>query len=213
MVRSIVRWVVTVMLTASPVLGKCPAPCETKWGQMTCADESWPRDMLGRAGHPSQCYDGLAAGQKCRQRVSEMLETRDDSNDRILHEVSRESRDPERPAGDDEERAAGHSRQMWRVRHHYIQDRESVLISRARRGQRRRPEIVNSRIHTRTEAPTAQRHTDVRTSADRKDGLVRPTSGHWLLHGRGGTRLGTPCLRPDAGGPVVVPDSLQRSHF
>ena len=210
MVRSIVRWVVTVMLTASPVLGKCPAPCETKWGQMTCADESWPRDMLGRAGHPSQCYDALAAGQKCRQRVSEMLETRDDSNDRILHEVSRESRDPERPAGDDEERAAGHSRQMWRVRHHYIQDRESVLISRARR---RRPEIVNSRIHTRTEAPTAQRHTDVRTSADRKDGLVRPTSGHWLLHGRGGTRLGTPCLRPDARGPVVVPDSLQRSHF
>ena len=102
---------VTVMLTASPVLGKCPAPRETKWGQMTCADESWPRDMLGRAGHPSQCYDGLAAGQKCRQRVSEMLETRDDSNDRILHEVSRESRDPERPAGDDEERAAGHSRQ------------------------------------------------------------------------------------------------------
>ena len=46
----------------------------TVWGQMTCADESWPRDMLGRAGHPSQCYDALAAGQKCRQRVSEMLE-------------------------------------------------------------------------------------------------------------------------------------------
>ena len=80
--------------------------CETKWGKMSCADESWPRDMLGRAGHPSQCYDALAAGQKCRQRVSEMLETRDDSNDRILHEVSRDSRDPERPAGDDEERPA-----------------------------------------------------------------------------------------------------------
>ena len=80
----------------------------------------------------------LAAGHKCRGRASEMLETRGDCNDRVLSEVSREPRDPKRPAGDDEERPVGHPRDMWRVRRHDVQDRESVLISRTRRDQGRR---------------------------------------------------------------------------
>ena len=99
--------------------------------QMNCVKRAivHSRFLHIRERSPQRCHDGqllgVSAMLRCRLAQNQGQPSqgrRGPFNDRILHEVSRTARHPGSTAGHNEERAPGHARQVWRVRHHDIQD-------------------------------------------------------------------------------------------